>query len=58
MKTRTLADAKSEPVFGDAKGEMTFPVSLTAADSFGRVFLSIKLEQPHPTAADEGQAPS
>ena len=57
--TGLLLDSDAEAVFGDAsKSEMTFPLSLTATDSTGRVFVSMKLPQPTPAVADEGQAPS
>jgi len=57
--TGLLLDSDAEAVFGDAsKSEMTFPLSLTATDNTGRVFVSMKLPQPTPAVADEGQAPS
>ena len=57
--TRLLLDSDAEAVFGDAsKSEMTFPLSLTATDGTGRVSVSMKLPQPTPAVADEGQAPS
>src|SRR5439155_13939938 len=57
--TGLLLDSDAEAVFGDAsKSEMRFPLSLTATDNTGRVFVSMKLPQPTPAVADEGQAPS
>jgi hypothetical protein len=57
--TGLLLDSDAEAVFGDAsKSEMTFPLSLTATDNTGRVFVSMKLPQPTPAVADDGQAPS
>ena len=54
--TGLLLDSDAEAVFGDAsKSEMTFPLSLTATDNTGRVFVSMKLPQPTPAVADEGQ---
>jgi hypothetical protein len=53
-----LLDADGEFACGDPSGDMVFPFTFTATDDFGRIVLQMKMEQPHPVTADEGQEPS